>query len=140
MGLFDKIFKRGKTAPAKLAESIVTPEDEAHGAKRIAEYKSIRELGTGAEGYVMEMVHVPTGKHYAVKAVRRHGDRKPKDLELLQKLRHPNIIELHDWIMVGCGLRGGLALKTTNCVIEMLNLWFPCFLSGNYYRPRTRII
>jgi hypothetical protein len=66
MGLLEKLFNRKKSkSEVTRADSVVTHEEEAAGAKKLSEYKSVKDLGAGAEGFVKEMVHVPTGKHYA---------------------------------------------------------------------------
>lgn len=95
MGLFDKIFRRGRD---KRAGDDLTEEDFKRGAARLKEeYKVVRELGAGAEGDVREVVHLASGKHYAMKSIRRRGDRRPRELEVLKRLRHPNLVELEDW-------------------------------------------
>ena len=95
MGLLSKLF--GLKKKLERPEEVTPPEDAEHGPQRIKEYKAVRELGSGAEGYVSEMIKISTGKHYAVKAIRRSEKFKPKELTVLSKLRHPNVVELVDW-------------------------------------------
>ncbi len=62
---------------------------------------SVRELGSGAQGVVNEVVHSKSGEHFAMKMQPLQHDeevRKKQMLELrtLRKSRHPAVVALYD--------------------------------------------
>ncbi|KAJ3177329.1 hypothetical protein HDU87_004581 [Geranomyces variabilis] len=68
-------------------------------------YKTKAVVGEGTFGVVREAIYIPTGRAVALKSIQKHGHDSPEDVELavrremevLEKIRHPNIISLLDW-------------------------------------------
>ncbi|KAJ3153056.1 hypothetical protein HDU86_005354 [Geranomyces michiganensis] len=68
-------------------------------------YKTKAVVGEGTFGVVREAIYLPTGRAVALKSIKKHGHDSPEDVELavrremevLEKIRHPNIISLLDW-------------------------------------------
>ncbi|KAJ3172521.1 hypothetical protein HDU88_005849 [Geranomyces variabilis] len=68
-------------------------------------YKTKAVVGEGTFGVVREAIYTPTGRAVALKSILKHGHDSPEDVELavrremevLEKIRHPNIISLLDW-------------------------------------------
>ncbi len=67
----------------------------------IADYRLLREIGSGGMGVVFEAVHGPTGRRMAVKVLRPHLAADPvyllrffEEVRLLTLLRHPRIVEV----------------------------------------------
>jgi len=82
-------------------ESETNPFDELPG---LAKYVLSDELGTGAFSTVKRCRHKETGTEYAIKIIdnqrlSRFPDYQPtslmREVEILKKLRHPNVISLH---------------------------------------------
>ncbi|KAI5299335.1 hypothetical protein KEM55_002294 [Ascosphaera atra] len=80
--------------------------NEQTGNKLINEYEIIGELGRGEHGKVKLGIHGITGRKVAIKIVRRHSksrrlgkaanseDNVKKEVAILKKARHPNIVSL----------------------------------------------
>ncbi len=65
------------------------------------EFATVRELGSGAQGVVNEVVHAKSGERFAMKVQPLQEDeqvRKKQMLELrtLRKSRHANVVALYD--------------------------------------------
>lgn len=63
-------------------------------------YKFGRTLGAGTYGIVREAEQ--NGKHYAIKIILKKNVKGNEqmvydELEMLQRMRHPNIVRFHDW-------------------------------------------
>jgi len=81
-------------------------EDEAKGQKK---YIILRTLGKGSFGKVKEAVHVLSGEKIAIKILEKAKIKKEDDLvrirreiNILSKVQHPNIIQLYEveaWVM-----------------------------------------
>jgi len=75
-------------------------------------YKLLRVIGTGAMGYVYEATRIADGEHVAVKVMKSEGLDGPaleeyvarfrREADLLARLQHPHIVEVHAF-----GTRGG---------------------------------
>lgn len=70
---------------------------------RIAGYTLVREISRGGQGVVFEALQEATGRSVAIKMLRAGGDagaeerlRFSREIRLLAKLRHPNIVTIHD--------------------------------------------
>jgi serine/threonine protein kinase len=66
--------------------------------KTIANYKLFEEIGSGAICTVYKSIHIPTGKHYAVKHINLDGDTRMEqqieiEISILKDLSHPNIVK-----------------------------------------------
>ena len=63
------------------------------------EFYILNQLGSGATCRVFKAQHLGDGKIYAIKKLQRGGKRSPvafrKEVEMLKKLHHPNIIAFH---------------------------------------------
>lgn len=82
-------------------------------------YRLIRPLGRGGMGEVWEAEHLRLPKHVAVKFLLRAGNldaewlsRFKREADIASRLRHPNIIEVHDFNVLEDG--------TPYLVMEML--------------------
>mgnify|MGYP000240434807 CR=1 FL=1 len=81
-------------------------EDEEKGQKK---YIILRTLGKGSFGKVKEAVHVLSGEKIAIKILEKAKIKKEDDLvrirreiNILSKVQHPNIIQLYEveaWVM-----------------------------------------
>ena len=81
-------------------------EDEEKGQKK---YIILRTLGKGSFGQVKEAVHVLSGEKIAIKILEKAKIKKEDDLvrirreiNILSKVQHPNIIQLYEveaWVM-----------------------------------------
>ncbi|KAI8921193.1 kinase-like domain-containing protein [Powellomyces hirtus] len=68
-------------------------------------YKTTKVLGEGTFGIVKEAIYTPTGRLVALKSIKKRGHDSPEEVEaavrremtVLEKIRHPNIISLLDW-------------------------------------------
>jgi len=79
-------------------------EDPFDKLPGLAKYVLDEELGNGAFSVVKKCHHKETGKYYAIKIIdneqlSRFPDYQPshlmREVELLKKMRHPNIVSLH---------------------------------------------
>ena len=97
MGVFDLIFGRA-TQPS----SYVKKRD----------YKTISLLGSGAQGTVKHCLHISSGRHVAIKSIRKANsyfstqpkdettdpfNHLPRELQILASIKHRNVVELLDW-------------------------------------------
>ncbi|KAJ1563607.1 Calcium-dependent protein kinase 4 [Nowakowskiella sp. JEL0078] len=79
---------------------------EVQGIEKLGEYKVKRILGHGASAEVREVVHIQTGIHYAMKCIKKSGipgfskslsrGKVLREMTILQNIKHPNIVEVHD--------------------------------------------
>ncbi|KAI9012289.1 kinase-like domain-containing protein [Hyaloraphidium curvatum] len=131
MGILDRIFTRRPSQPqaglprrgtsSSVSSLPPDPDDAEHGPHRAAEYRAVRALGDGAQGTVVEVEHVPTGRHYALKtAPRRCGSSRPRELEVLRGLQHPNIVQLVDWFYTKSSYHMVFELATGGELLERL--------------------
>lgn len=69
------------------------------------EYEIVKQLGSGAYGYVVEAVQKSTGKKVAIKKIKELFDdiidakRILREITLLRKINHPNIVKILDILM-----------------------------------------
>eukprot|EP01062_Namystynia_karyoxenos_P060436 TRINITY_DN5201_c0_g1_i3.p1 TRINITY_DN5201_c0_g1~~TRINITY_DN5201_c0_g1_i3.p1 ORF type:complete len:1118 (+),score=372.55 TRINITY_DN5201_c0_g1_i3:147-3500(+) len=111
-----KMEKPGSDASHGVLETtkVTKGEDEA-GNKTINEYTVLTELGRGAYGKVKLVVHVKTEKHYAIKIMNKSVLSKIKknsactgsatglddalrEIAIMKRLEHPNVVTLHEVI------------------------------------------
>src|SRR5262249_3806086 len=71
-------------------------------AFRIGQHQVIGELGTGAHSRIFHIRRSADSKHYALKVVpidspedQKYLDQAQHELEVAQKLDHPNLIKIH---------------------------------------------
>lgn len=71
--------------------------------KRIGDFELRSTIGVGTFGEVKEGVHTPTGQRVAVKILEKKNIRERDDLKrifreisILRKLRHPNVVALYE--------------------------------------------
>ncbi|KAI9020351.1 kinase-like domain-containing protein [Hyaloraphidium curvatum] len=97
MGVFDLLLRRG-------------PQPSSYAKKR--DFKTVAILGSGAQGTVKHCLHLPSGRHVAVKSIRKANayfasqprddttdpfNQLPRELQILASIKHRNIVELLDW-------------------------------------------
>ncbi|KAJ3006513.1 hypothetical protein HKX48_009603 [Thoreauomyces humboldtii] len=78
---------------------------EPSTARKRRLYKTKHIVGEGTFGIVREAIHIPTGKHVALKSISKSGHKSPelvriavaREMEVLEQVRHPNIIALLDY-------------------------------------------
>ncbi len=64
------------------------------------EYRCIKLLGKGGYGYVAEAIHIPTGRHVAIKKMdevfcnRNHARRILREITLLRKLKSRQVVDI----------------------------------------------
>ncbi|KAI5286243.1 hypothetical protein KEM54_006938 [Ascosphaera aggregata] len=90
----------------KETHTVAVDIDEQTGNKLINEYEIIGELGRGEHGKVKLAVHGRTGRKVAIKVVQRYSKRRrlgklgnpedkvKKEVAILKKARHPNVVSL----------------------------------------------
>ncbi|MFO0875715.1 MAG: protein kinase, partial [Phycisphaerales bacterium] len=94
-------------AEASLAANPAAPNDKAPWRG----YRLLELLHRGGQGAIHRALHEPTGRAAAMKVIRagtsRERQRLWREAQLVAKLRHPNIVTVHD-----CGLLpgGGFAI------------------------------
>ncbi|CAJ0761459.1 2880_t:CDS:2, partial [Entrophospora sp. SA101] len=76
------------------------PQPESHEKKKY--YKIGKTLGSGAYASVKEAVKTTTGHRVAIKVIQKRKVRNQeamvyKEMEILSKLDHPNIVKFYDW-------------------------------------------
>lgn len=72
--------------------------------KKRKEYKTKRVIGIGTYGVVKEAIHIPTGEVVALKIIKKNVLKEhhkegmvDRELKILKKIRHPNIVEFKDY-------------------------------------------
>ncbi|KAI5297753.1 Nuclear import receptor, partial [Ascosphaera pollenicola] len=90
----------------KETHTVAVDIDEQTGNKLINEYEIVGELGRGEHGKVKLGVHGKTGRKVAIKVVQRYSKRRrlgklgnpedkvKKEVAILKKARHPNVVSL----------------------------------------------
>lgn len=93
-------------------------------------YRLLRVIGSGAMGNVYEAERLADGEHVAVKVMRPEGEQEParteyvarfrREADLLARLHHPHIVEVH-----GFGTRGAcwiaMELVRGHSLVELLD-------------------
>ena len=76
----------------------------------LEEFKLVKVLGKGASGVAQLVQHLSTGKWYAMKTIEgsfdedhgvRLNEETQKEVEILSRIRHPNVIAYHASFVVG---------------------------------------
>merc|ERR1719262_925196 len=69
-------------------------EGNENGKNRFFTYNAERVLGSGSFGIVYQAQVVETGESVAIKKVFQDKRYKNRELQIMQELRHPNVVEL----------------------------------------------
>jgi serine/threonine protein kinase len=115
MGVFDLIFNRS-TQPVAITCSLSVLAGLTRSFKpsyvKKRDYKTLSLLGSGAQGTVKHCIHLPSGRHVAIKSVRKANSyftsqprdettdsfsKLPRELQILASIKHRNVVELLDW-------------------------------------------
>lgn len=92
--------------PPKETHTVEVERDLQTGNKLINDYEVLGELGRGEHGKVKLGRHLPTGQKVAIKIVQRYSKRRrlgklgnpedkvKKEVAILKKARHPNVVSL----------------------------------------------
>ncbi|KAL4990512.1 kinase-like domain-containing protein [Aspergillus falconensis] len=92
--------------PPKETHTVEVDRDSVTGNKVINQYEILSELGRGEHGKVKLGRHVTTGQKVAIKIVQRYSKRRrlgrlgnaedkvKKEVAILKKARHPNVVSL----------------------------------------------
>ncbi|MFO7903207.1 MAG: serine/threonine protein kinase [Planctomycetota bacterium] len=95
--------------------------------KRIGRFELQQKLGAGGMGVVYEALDVERGKHIALKFLppefsdhRRRSARFERELEILKKLRHPNIVRCYGGMRYGNHRLFAMELVTGGSLKELL--------------------
>ncbi|KAL4781886.1 kinase-like domain-containing protein [Aspergillus varians] len=92
--------------PPKETHTVAVDRDVVTGNKVINQYEILEELGRGEHGKVKLGRHVATGQKVAIKIVQRYSKRRrlgrlgnaedkvKKEVAILKKARHPNVVSL----------------------------------------------
>ncbi|KAJ3023013.1 hypothetical protein HKX48_004636 [Thoreauomyces humboldtii] len=84
-------------------KNLTVKAPESAGKRKLYQTKNV--IGEGTFGVVREAIYTPTGRSVALKSIKKRGHDTPEEVELavrremavLEKIRHPNIISLLDW-------------------------------------------
>ena len=85
--------------------SSVGPENQALKEDSRKKYEILRTLGRGSFGKVKEALHLMSGEKIAIKIMEKRRikkeddqDRIKREMNILSKVHHPNIIQLYETI------------------------------------------
>lgn len=121
--------------PTEIARKNGAWLDELSAA--LPNYEILMELGSGGQGVVYEAVHLPAQRRVAIKilrdgpiASRQQLERFRREIELVGRLRHPNIVNLYEV---------GEALGRPYFVMEHIEGW-PVDEYAVLHRPSVRAV
>ena len=99
-----------------LFEMALEPADGRQGVPLVVGFDMVSRLGAGASGEVWLAEELESGRMVALKILRSHGqlgeapEYLRREVEMLAKLAHPNLVILHRTIVTADG-RPGLAME-----------------------------